>query len=105
MTNLEKIKSKIKHPNFDDADYVSALEDRGLVSDNVYAESDLKAMELTRADMLLVLVTLPDVAESGYKVSQTQKDLFIKQASAIYQKWDEIDPTKEQATARFVSPW
>ena len=105
MTNLEKIKTKIKHPSLEDTDYESALEDRGLTPTDEYSDSNLKAMELTRADMLLIMVTLPDISESNFKVSQSQKDLWIKQASGIYHKWGVADPNKEHATGRFISPW
>lgn len=94
MTNLEKIKARVKHPMFTSNDFVSALDDRGLVSTDQYdAMIHQKALDLTQADMLCVIVSLPSVSEGGFSVSVTEKESLKKQASAIYSKYGETGPT------------
>lgn len=90
MTNLEKIRARVKHPMFTNNDFVSALEDRGLVStDQFDLTINKQALDLTEADMLCRIISLPNVSEGGFSVSVTEKETLKKQASAIYSKYGE----------------
>ena len=93
MTNLEKIKARVKHPMFTNIDFVSALDDRGLVSTDQYDSiANKQALDLTEADLLCRIINLPSVSEGGFSVSVTEKDSLKKQASAIYSKYGETGP-------------
>lgn len=78
---------------FINSDFISALEDRGLLSSDNYIKPDNSvAMELTQADMLMQIISLPTVSENGFSVSVTEKETLKKQASAIYSKNGETGP-------------
>ena len=98
MTNLEKIKAKVKHPMFKDVDFQSALDDRGLMATDDYVIDNLRAVELTRADLLSIVVSLPNVSENGFSVSVTDKEILKKTASGIYSKYGEIDSSSITVT-------
>ena len=54
MTNLVKIKARLIHPLLTDNSYISALEDRGLVSSSEYSvSSDKRLMDLSVADLIV----------------------------------------------------
>lgn len=106
MTNLEKIKALIGYPIEDDDKFKSALEDRGLTySDDFTATSSdqQKKMQLARADILVLLVTVPNISEGGFSLSLSDKQTLTRLANGIYAKYGEKSPLRP--TAKMTSRW
>lgn len=91
MTNLEAIKGKLPYPLSDNA-FTLALTDRGLVSTSTYSVSNKEALELAQADLICTLISAPDISESGYKVSLSDKKSMKALANGIYSKYDQTSP-------------
>ena len=98
MTNLEALKARLNYPLSDNS-YILALSDRGLVSTATYA--DQRSLELSQADLIYILVTSPNITESGYSVSISDKASILKIADGIYQKYGIRNPNRP--IAKFVS--
>lgn len=98
MTNLEAITAKLNYPLTENT-FIVALEDRGVVSDNVYASGE--AFDLAYADVIITLVTTPNITEGGYSISLTDKKTLLALADKIYMKYSVANPLgslKKKAT-------
>ena len=102
MTNLEAIKAKLNYPLSDNS-FILALVNRGLDSASVYSVSNLRLLELSQADLIVSLVSAPNVTEGGYQVSISDRKSLESVANGIYSKYDEYSPMK--ATATFKQIW
>jgi hypothetical protein len=74
------------------------LTNRGLVSDATYTTATKKAFDLATADALMSLVSFPNIAEMGYTLTLTEKNLLIKRASQIFELYGVPDLTKPKVT-------
>jgi len=98
MTNLEAITAKLNYPLSENT-FIVALEDRGVVSDAVYATCE--AFELAYADTIITLVTTPNITEGGYSISMSEKKTLLSIADKIYTKYSVANPLgslKKKAT-------
>jgi len=103
MTNLEAIKGKLSYPLSENA-YILALTTRGLISTDNYAGG--QAFDLAYADLIIVLLTTPNITEGSYSVSLSDRAILIKLASAIYTKYGVDNPLSSlKPTAKFVQRW
>lgn len=101
MTNLEAIKGKLNYPLTDNA-FKLALADRDLTDMATYAKC--QAFDLAYADLIVMLITSPNVTEGGYSVSQSDKEMLLNLANGIYTKYGEpVSSLKKTAT--FVQRW
>ena len=91
MTNLEAIKAIVQYP-LDDTSFELALLNRDLTGSDAYSKSNLKGLELAKADCLVTIISSPDISESGYDISHSDKEQLKKIASALYRKWGVYDP-------------
>jgi len=98
MTNLEALKAKLNYPLSDNS-YILALSDRELVSTATYA--DKRSLELAQADLIYILVTSPNISESGYSISISDKASVLKIADRIYTHYGIRNPNRP--IARFVN--
>ena len=100
MTNLEAIRAKLNYPLSDNA-FTVALEDRGVNSDGVYVSSE--AFDLAYADMIISLVTAPNVTEGGFSINLADKQSFLILADKIYTKYSVENPIRSlKKKATFV---
>lgn len=105
MTNLEALQGKIAGYPLKDATYLTALMDRGLTPQDLYAGKN-KAFELAMADIYVVLATGVNVSEGGYQLSITHKATFLRVANGIYEKHGEKSPFSDtQPKVEGASPW
>ena len=98
MTNLEAITAKLNYPLSENT-FIVALEDRGVVSDGVYVTCE--AFDLAYADVIITLVTTPDIREGGYSISLADKKTLLSLADKIYTKYSVENPMsslKKKAT-------
>ena len=103
MTNLEAIKGKLSYPLSENA-FILALTTRGLIPTDNYAVG--QAFDLAYADLIVVLLTTPNITEGGYSVSLSDRAILIKLASAIYTKYEVDNPLGSlKPTAKFVQRW
>ena len=104
MTNYEAIKSKVGYPLSKNAFYL-ALENRGLISTDTYTVSNKQLLELAYADLIVTILSSPDVREGGYYVAMNDRRYLINIANGIYQRNGEVCPYIEKPTAKFVQKW
>jgi hypothetical protein len=102
MTCLEAIKAKISYPLSDNA-FIDALSDRGLTSSAVKTVSDKRAIDLTYADLLYIVMASPNISEGGTSFSTSEKSSLKEIANSIYRRYGEGSPVKPTAT--FVQRW
>lgn len=78
---------------------------RGLTggSEATQAVLNSKAFELATADLMIWLITAPNVKEGGYSLSISDKKTLKELASGIYSKHGVVPPGR--ATVKFISPW
>jgi hypothetical protein len=104
MTYLEAIKAKLSYPLSDSNAFILALTDRGLTSTDTYAAGE--SFDLAYADLIVVLVTTPNISEGGYSVSLSDRNTLIKIANGIYTKYEVETPLSSlKPTATFVNRW
>lgn len=98
MTYLEAIKAKLNYPLSENA-FKVALEDRGLYSEDIYVKGE--SFDLAYADLIITLLTAPNITEGGFNVSMADRKMFIDIADKIYRTYDKaspIDSLKPKAT-------
>jgi hypothetical protein len=98
MTNLEAITAKLNYPLSENT-FIVAMEDRGAVSDAVYAGG--KAFDLAYADVIITLLTTPNITEGGYSISLSDKQTLLNLADKIYTTYSVANPMsslKKKAT-------
>lgn len=88
-----------------DDKFQSVLFDRELAPDDAYSISNKKAIDLAMADLYVILITTPTIAEGGYQLALTDKTNLMKVASGIYSKYGETDPFNSNPTVTGISPW
>lgn len=101
MTTLEAIKSTVAGYPLPDNSFIKVLLDRGLSATAEYS-GKTKAFELATADIYMVLVSVTNIDEGGYKISLTDKSNLMKMANAIFKKWGEetsSNPTVSDASS------
>ena len=103
MTNLEAIKGKLSYPLSENA-FILALTTRGL--DYTVRYTGGQSFDLAYADLIVVLLTTPNITEGGYSVSLSDRAILLKLASAIYTKYEVDNPLGSlKPTAKFVQRW
>lgn len=104
MTNYEAIKAKLGYPLSKNA-FDLALLNRGITSTDTYTVSNKGLLELVYADLLVSILSSPDVREGGYYISMNDRKYLINVANGIYKKNGEVCPYIERPTAKFVQKW
>ncbi len=100
MTNLEAIRAKLNYPLSDNA-FIVAMEDRGVVSDGVYTTGE--AFDLAYADVIISLVTTPNITEGGFSINLADRQTLLSLADKIYTKYSVANPMGSlKAKATFV---
>lgn len=90
MTNIEALRHSVSVP-VADTSLEKILIDRGIPKDSLYNGTSA-TFELATADLLVFLISQPNISESGYSLSMTEKALLQKQAGALYAKHGESNP-------------
>lgn len=88
MTNLEALKAIVGYP-LEDNSFKLALINRALTETETYSASNLKKLELAKADCLSTILSTPTVLEGGYQLSHSNKGEVRKEAERLYLKWGE----------------
>lgn len=97
MQLLAKLKASVADPySVKEDTYICILEDRGLTATDAYSVEMKQAFELSKADLLMTLVTFINTSEGGFQKGATDKLNFIKMANTIYKKYD--DPAGKKIT-------
>ena len=105
MTNLEAIRADMIYP-LEDGNLEKALIDRGVSPSGDYSLSVKGDIELTRADLFVKMLAVPNIQQGGIVISLTEKSNLMKAASAIYLKNGEDDPFAISIpTVSGASPW
>ena len=91
MTNLEALQASLIYP-VEEAKLKKALFDRELNFLEDYSISSKRLMDLTVADILVMLINAPAISEGGFSMSLSDKQSLMKTAGSIYQKYGEPDP-------------
>ena len=102
MTNFEALKAEIVY-QLPDNSFKKVLLDRGLNDTGEYNPGNKRAMELCIADSIKILVSAPNISESGFSISVTEKKELIKLASTLYTKNGEANPFNPVISS--VRPW
>lgn len=90
MTNLEALGYSVSVP-VDNGRLSKILLDRGISLNGEYTGVSTE-MELASADLMVKLVTMPNISEGGYSISFSEKESMKKVANAIYAKYGEDSP-------------
>jgi hypothetical protein len=101
MTNLEALKGKLSYPLKSNS-FILALADRGLSDSATYLKC--KEFDLAYADVIMTLLTVPNVSESGYSISLSDKQTLLGLANGIYDKYG-VASLILKPTAKFVQKW
>ena len=88
MTNLEALKAIVQYP-LDDSSFKLALINRSLAEADNYTASNLKLLELAKADCLGAILSSPDIAEGGFQLTHGNKEQLQKEMGRLYAKWGE----------------
>lgn len=109
MTIFEALQSVVNYP-LDGGKITLIAIKRGLLQDEEITQVVLtsKAFELATADVYLLLVSSPTIAEGGYQISMTDKGNMLDLAKAIYAKHGEdmgFDTTVSVGTIKAVELW
>lgn len=83
----------------------AVLFDRSITPTDEYSLTNKKSLDLAMADLYVILITTPTIAEGGYQLALTDKTNLMKVASGIYRKYGENDPFVKESTVTGVSPW
>lgn len=104
MTILEAIKESVGYPISDNRAQMTLVK-RGLTGSNEATQDVLngRAFELATADLIMWMVTAPNVSEGGYSISVADRKSMKDIASGIYSKYGIADNSAPKA--RFISPW
>lgn len=109
MTIIEALKSIINYPIEDNKVALISMK-RGLIPEDETSQAVLlsKEFELATADVYLLLVSTPTIAEGGYQISMTDKGNMLELAKAIYCKHGEdmgFDTVVNVGTIKAVDLW
>lgn len=88
MTNLEALKAIVQYP-LDDNSFKLVLLNRDLLETGTYAVTDLKKLELSKADCLATILSTPTVTEGGLSLSHSNKAYVKSEMERLYKKWGE----------------
>jgi hypothetical protein len=107
MTNFEALKAKVSYPVSDNTIEL-ALTNRGIpttgiTNDDTYVVANRKAVNLAYADVLMELVSAPNVSEGGYSVSLADRNVLVNTANGVYAMYGES--SKSGPKANFVQRW
>jgi hypothetical protein len=107
MTNFEALKAKIGYPVSDNTIEL-ALTNRGIpttgiTNDDTYVVANMKAVNLAYADVLIELVSAPNISEGGYSISLSDKTTLQNTANGIYAMYG--ISSKGGPKAKFVQRW
>jgi hypothetical protein len=91
MTTIEALKATVNYPLDDENKALLILTKRGLnpAVDVVKSVLDSAEFELATADVYLLLVSTPTIAEGQFQISLTDKTNMLNMAKAIYAKHGE----------------
>ena len=88
MTNLEVLQSRLTFQSLPEVLIQESLLIRALTGSDEYSADNLKAFELTTADLYVEILTSPDFKEGDLSI--TFDRAFLKsQVIAIYTKYDD----------------
>jgi len=104
MTNFEALKASVMYP-VEDVTLKKALFDRGLTDTDTYSLSVKKEVDLCSADVMVTLITAPNISEGGYSVTLSDKAILKQTASAIYSRYGVFDPFTLKPTVKGARPW
>lgn len=109
MTITEALKSIVNYPIEDNKVAIITMK-RGLNPADETNQTVLlsKEFELATADVYLLLVSTPTIAEGGYQISMTDKGNMLDLAKAIYCKHGEdmgFDTVVNVGTIKAVDLW
>ena len=90
MTNQEALLASINYP-FDINKIKKVCIDRELDLTGDYGD-DTQSFELAKADLIMLIVTTPNITEGGFTISVTEKQILINMAKEIYLKYNETIP-------------
>ena len=88
MTNLEALKAAVQYP-LENNSYLLALLNRELTTTESYSASNLKKLELAKADCLCTIISTPNIVEGGYQLSHSDKKVLSDESNRLYKKWGE----------------
>jgi hypothetical protein len=88
MTNLEALKAIVQYP-LDNNSFKLALISRSLTEIDTYSASNLKKLELAKADCLSTILSTPTTTEGGFSLAHTNKGEVRKEMERLYSKWGE----------------
>lgn len=91
MTNLEALKSAVHFP-LSNLTLEKIMINRELDKDGVYTSANSGTIELCVADSIKVMLTSPNISESDFSISMTEKETLKKMANEIYEKNGEPSP-------------
>jgi hypothetical protein len=110
MTNFEALKAKLIFPVSDNAITLALLERgisiSGVTGEDTYSIDNKEAIDLAYADLIVSLVSAPNISEGGYSVSLSDKQSLLKLAGSIYTKYGVANPLSSlKPKAIFVNRW
>ncbi|MEJ2905088.1 DUF6706 family protein [Pedobacter panaciterrae] len=85
-----------------------ALIDAELDGSADYTKASEKAIDLCMAGLLITLITSADETEDDLSTKLPNRDVLIKAFSALYRKWNLVDPFSPvipKPTVRQITPW
>jgi type IV secretory pathway TrbF-like protein len=88
MTNSDSLKSVISGYTLSDNAITRICTDRGITASGTYAGKD-ESFELAMADVYVTVANMVNVSEGGYSVSMSERERLLKEADAIYAKWQD----------------
>lgn len=104
MTNLEALKAIIQYP-LDEDSFKLVLINRSLTETETYSASNLKKLELAKADCLATILSTPTIAEGGMQLSHTNKGEVRKEMERIYTKWGESKNVSGDVVKDATNQW
>jgi len=97
MTNLDALKAAVDYPLKENTFKLACI-NRSLTEADTYSVSNLRKLELAKADCLSTILSTPTVLEGGFQLSHSNKGEVRKEAERLYKKWGEIKSGIADAT-------
>ncbi|MEN0095899.1 MAG: DUF6706 family protein [Pedobacter sp.] len=90
MTNLEALKNKINYP-LNEGSFLVVLIEADINPQAEFSKDNSMKLDIAASDLILQVLTSPNVSEGGYSISLSDREALLKVRSLLLAKWQVDD--------------